>query len=180
VFDRLGIDPFADRFEVTLTAEGTVRGSGGLRIVDENCETGVGGLFACGDVATREWVTGAASGGGAINSSWALSTGQWAGRAAAKLAKRSGRRAAEAARATGRAGLCPTGRARDLSPSEIVREAQREILPYDKGLFRRAATMSASLMRLDGLWDDVREGLAPVGDGAVAAREAAAVVATAR
>lgn len=180
VFDRLGVDPFVDRFEVTLTAEGTVRGSGGLRIVDENCATCVSGLFACGDVATREWVTGAASGGGAINSSWALSSGQWAGRAAAKLAKRSGRRAAEAAHATGRAGLCPTGRARDLSPSEIVREAQREILPYDKNLFRRAATMSASLTRLERLWDAVKEGLAPAGDGAVAAREAAAVVAAAR
>jgi succinate dehydrogenase/fumarate reductase flavoprotein subunit len=180
VFDRLGIDPFADRFEVTLTAEGTIRGSGGLRIVDEDCGTGVGGLFACGDVATREWVTGAASGGGAINSSWALSSGQWAGRAAAKLAKRSGRRAGEGAQAIGRAGLRPTGRARDLSPSEIIREAQGEILPYDKGLFRRAATMSTSLTRLDGLWDAVEEGLAPGGDGAVAAREAAAVVATAR
>jgi flavin-dependent dehydrogenase len=30
-FDRTGIDPFADRFPVTLRLEGTVRGTGGLR-----------------------------------------------------------------------------------------------------------------------------------------------------
>ena len=29
-FDRTGIDPFADRFPVTLRLEGTVRGTGGL------------------------------------------------------------------------------------------------------------------------------------------------------
>ena len=30
VFDRLGIDPFTDLFEITLLAEGTVRGTGGV------------------------------------------------------------------------------------------------------------------------------------------------------
>ena len=37
VFDRLGIDPFTDLFEITLVAEGTVRGTGGVRIAGAGC-----------------------------------------------------------------------------------------------------------------------------------------------
>ena len=179
-FARLGVDPFKDRFEVTLISEGTVRGSGGLHIADEDCGTGVEGLFAAGDVATREHVAGAVSGGGAINSSWALSSGQWAGRAAARLTKALGRRAGAPALAIGEAGLRPRRRAGDIDPREIVRQAQGEMLPYDKNLFRREATLSASLSRLDGLWEHLRDGLSLSGVGAIAAREAAAIVATSR
>ncbi|MGV2384568.1 MAG UNVERIFIED_CONTAM: hypothetical protein LOD86_04795, partial [Thermobifida fusca] len=32
-FDRLGIDPFTQRFPITLLLEGTVRGTGGIRVV---------------------------------------------------------------------------------------------------------------------------------------------------
>ncbi|MHA6764898.1 FAD-dependent oxidoreductase [Streptacidiphilus sp. PAMC 29251] len=46
VFDRLGIDPFTDLFEITLLAERTVRGTGGVRIADEDCATDVPGLYA--------------------------------------------------------------------------------------------------------------------------------------
>ena len=42
-FDRLGIDPFKDKFPVTLRLEGTVRGTGGIKIIDESCATGVPG-----------------------------------------------------------------------------------------------------------------------------------------
>ncbi len=38
-FDRTGIDPFTQRFPITLRLEGTVRGTGGLRIVDDSCAT---------------------------------------------------------------------------------------------------------------------------------------------
>ena len=47
-FDRLGIDPFTQRFPVTLLLEGTVRGTGGMRVVDEDCATSVPGLYAAG------------------------------------------------------------------------------------------------------------------------------------
>jgi succinate dehydrogenase/fumarate reductase flavoprotein subunit len=87
-FDRAGIDPYSERFEVTLHGEGTVRGVGGLRITADDCAVGVPGLYAAGDVASREPVAGATSGGGAQNSAWALSTGQWAGAAAARFAHR--------------------------------------------------------------------------------------------
>jgi succinate dehydrogenase/fumarate reductase flavoprotein subunit len=69
-FVRSGIDPFRDRFPVTLHVEGTIRGTGGLRIVGDDAQTTVPGLFAAGDAASREIVAGASSGGGAQNSSW--------------------------------------------------------------------------------------------------------------
>jgi hypothetical protein len=63
-FERRGVRLFEDRFEVKLFGEGTVRGTGGLRIIDDDCQTTVRGLFAAGDAATRELVVGASSGGG--------------------------------------------------------------------------------------------------------------------
>ena len=42
-FDREGINPFTQKFPVTMRLEGTVRGTGGLRVVDENCATTVPG-----------------------------------------------------------------------------------------------------------------------------------------
>lgn len=57
-FDRQGIDPFKDAFPVTLRLEGTVRGTGGIHITDESCGTGVPGLYAAGDAATRELICG--------------------------------------------------------------------------------------------------------------------------
>ena len=38
-FRRERIDPFTDKFEVTLRGEGMVRGTGGLRVVDDDCQT---------------------------------------------------------------------------------------------------------------------------------------------
>ena len=58
VFDRLGIDPFTDMFKITPLAEGTVRGTGGIRITGNDCSTSVPGLYAAGDTATRELICG--------------------------------------------------------------------------------------------------------------------------
>ncbi|MFE4463092.1 FAD-dependent oxidoreductase, partial [Nocardia tengchongensis] len=66
-FDRRGIDPFTDRFEVDLLAEGTVRGTGGIDVVDDDCATTVPGLYAAGDAATRERICGGFTGGGSHN-----------------------------------------------------------------------------------------------------------------
>ena len=178
-FDRLGVDPFRDRFEVTLTAEGTVRGSGGVRVAGDDCRSTVEGLFVAGDLATRELVAGAVSGGGAVNSSWALSSGQWAGSAAALHALKSAG-ATEAVHPIGEAGLRPRRARKSLDPREIVKAAQAEILPYAKSLFRTGAASAAAAARLDAIWNDVRDGLVGAGDTLAPAREAAAVVATAR
>jgi len=81
-FRRQGIDPFQDLFAIDLVGEGTIRGVGGIRLRGENWQTGVPGLYATGDVASRESVTGPISGGGAVNAAWALSSGCLAAEAA--------------------------------------------------------------------------------------------------
>ncbi|PWC63796.1 hypothetical protein TSH58_23340 [Azospirillum sp. TSH58] len=61
---------------------------------------------------------------------------------------------------------------------------QQEILPLDRNYRRTGAGIAAALERLDGLWEAARDGLAPPAGATprdvVRAREAAALVATAR
>ena len=52
--------------------EGTVRGTGGVRIADVDCATDVPGLYAAGDTATRELICGGFTGGGSHNAAWAI------------------------------------------------------------------------------------------------------------
>ncbi|GGS02919.1 pyridine nucleotide-disulfide oxidoreductase [Streptomyces nojiriensis] len=182
-FDRLGIDPFADRFAVTLLAEGTVRGTGGIRITGDDCATGVPGLYAAGDAATREEICGGFTGGGSHNAAWAISSGSWAGRGAAghALSPRSGRAADRPVTGAGGAGLRPTGRAA-AGPEhrEAVALVQREALPYDKNYLRRGDVLAASLRTLDTAWSQLRAGLHGEGADLVRARQAAAMTAHAR
>ncbi len=178
-FDRLGIDPYRDKFPVTLHAEGTVRGVGGLRVVDEQCQTGVAGLFAAGDTASREAVTGAVSGGGAVNSSWALSSGQWAGQGAARHARRQPRQSG-ASHGLGQVGL-PRDGAGTADSATLVAGIQAQMHPYDKNLFRSGAQLQRSLAALEDLWDRLRgqhAGADP--KSALRWREAAAMLASAR
>jgi succinate dehydrogenase/fumarate reductase flavoprotein subunit len=181
-FDRSGIDPFTERWPVTLRCEGTVRGVGGVRLLDDDCATGVPGLYAAGDAATREPVTGAISGGGGPNSSWAIASGNWAGRAAAMFAARIGVRIADRpVTPLGQAGLRPAGTAReDLDAHEIVRAVREEMLPLDRNFFRREVTLHRSLARLDACWADLQHHGPGDGLAAVKAREAAALTATSR
>ncbi|WP_414505320.1 hypothetical protein [Streptomyces sp. NEAU-L66] len=92
-FDRLGIDPFTERFAITLLAEGTVRGTGGIRLTGDDSTT-VPGLYAAGDAATRELICGGFTGGGSHNAAWAISSGTWAGQGAARYALSFGRHGA--------------------------------------------------------------------------------------
>ncbi|WP_019630153.1 FAD-binding protein [Actinomadura atramentaria] len=172
--DKAGIDPFRDRYPVRMVLEGTVRGTGGLRIVADDCATTVPGLFAAGDVATREPVSGAVSGGGAYNGAWAISSGTWAGAGAARFgAGRARPRAVPA----GRAGLEPGA----LDPAEVVAAVQAEVLPLDRNYFRTRAGLRRSLARLDALWRRVAaEGVAGTGRDRLRARQAAALTAHAR
>jgi len=177
-FDRMRINPFTDRFPITLLLEGTVRGTGGVRVVDEDCSAGVPGLYVAGDVATRELICGGFTGGGSHNSAWAMSSGTWAGTAAARHATALGpaakRRRLEAA---GRAGLRPTGA--DLGTHhEVVRAVQAETHPYDKNYLRRGDVLAGALANLDELW--TYTGAHTRGPDPVGARQAAAMVAHAR
>jgi succinate dehydrogenase/fumarate reductase flavoprotein subunit len=179
-FDRKGVDAYGQRFEVTLHAEGTVRGIGGLRVVDQACQTQVPGLFAAGDAASRELVTGAISGGGAVNSSWALSSGQWAGAGAARLALGAGTRADDLALATGQAGLRPHRGARNVDLPAVVQAVRDELNAYDLNIFRRGPELARSIDRLDDAWTEVSAHARGEGRSAVRAREAAALVAAGR
>lgn len=179
-FQRLGIDTYAERFEVTLHAEGTVRGIGGLRVDDQDCQSAVPGLFVAGDAASRELVTGAISGGGAVNSSWALSSGQWAGAAAARRARSTGARRDDLAIATGQAGLTPRLSARSFDTAGAVQAVRDELNAYDKNIFRRGDVLAASLERLDEVWRELADHGHAEGRAALRLREAAALVAAGR
>jgi succinate dehydrogenase/fumarate reductase flavoprotein subunit len=183
-FDRKGIDPFKDRFEVTLRYEGTVRGAGGLAI-DEGCATTVPGLFAAGDAATRENMVGATSGGGGPNSTWAMASGVWAGRSATEFVRKIGpshhRRVVTAA---GGVGLRPADTVDEtLTAASLIDAVQQEILPLGKTFFRTDAGLRTSLARLESAWQAARARLlvqhAPAAE-LVRAREAVAMLATAR
>ncbi|QJC50811.1 FAD-binding protein [Paenibacillus albicereus] len=184
-FDRRGIDPFREKFPVTLRLEGTVRGTGGIRIADESCGTAVPGLYAAGDAATRELICGGFTGGGSHNAAWAMSSGSFAGEGAARFALRLGAAAAKRALR----GRSSTPLASDGGPDEAasarrteerIRAVQAEVAPYDRNLFRTERGLTESLGRLDGLWREQREAASGFAESGVRAREAAAMTATAR
>lgn len=169
-FHRRGIDPYRQTFPVTLHGEGTIRGIGGVAVEDRDCGTGVPGLFVAGDAATRELVAGAISGGGNINSAWALSSGQWAGAGAARFAALTVARAG--AQGIGAAGLRGDGTGAVDAPA-VLALVRRAMLDYDRVLFRHEAPMRQDLAQLNAAWRDI------VASGA-GLRELAAMVASAR
>ena len=173
VFRRLGLDPFVEKFPIALVAEGTIRGVGGLVVETDDCETSTPGLFAAGDAASRELVTGAISGGGAVNSAWALSSGIWSGQAAARRAKQ---RASGPIERTGQAGLRPQQAAKALDTAAFAATVRAQAAGFSTTFFRDDASLGRALQVLDGQWDEIRNGLA----GGYRAREAAALTATAR
>ncbi|MBN3960485.1 FAD-binding protein [Nostoc sp. NMS8] len=161
-YKKAGIDPYTERVPVTLVLEGTVRGTGGIRLTDDSCGTKVPGLYAAGDAASREFLAGLASGGGGPNAAWAISTGQWAGVGAAVFAKSLGAHVNErVARPTGQAGLrSPQA---DKTPSSasfdseaIVRGIQNEMFPLEKNHFRSEQQLLDSLSKLEKLWEQVQ------------------------
>jgi len=180
-FDRAGIDPLTQRFPVTLRLEGTVRGTGGIRIADEGCGTSVPGLYAAGDAATRELICGGFTGGGSHNAAWAISSGFWAGQSAARHAKSLGTAAAKRTpRSAGRATL-EASSGRLLDPEALVRDVQAEVFPYERNLFRTERGLVDALGRLDRLWTDVQIARPEqIARSVIRGREAAAMLATAR
>lgn len=180
-FDRAGIDPFTQRFPVTLRLEGTVRGTGGIRIVDETCATSVRGLYAAGDAATRELICGGFTGGGSHNAAWAISSGYWSGQSAVAYTQSLGEKATQRqVRGVGEAIInSRTENPQTLATDEVIQAVQAEVFPYDRNLFRTDKGLSESLTRLDYLWQEVRDSQVEKNQ-LVRAREAAAMIATAR
>lgn len=177
-FDRAGIDPFRQRFPVMLRLDGTVRGTGGLRLTDETCATTVPGLYAAGDAATRQLVCGGFTGGDGHNAGWAMSSGFWAGAGAADYARQSVR-VASRLYVSGGVALNDNGGA-EFDPKYVTRAVQAEVFPYNKNYFRSAEGLTASLDQLDALWKAVRGAGRSAMERVVKAREAAAMLATSR
>jgi succinate dehydrogenase/fumarate reductase flavoprotein subunit len=178
-FDRAGLDPFSDRFPVTLRLEGTVRGTGGLRLAGSDCATGVAGLYAAGDAATREPICGGFTGGGSHNAAWALSSGFWAGAGAAGFARAHQHSPRRLALRAGRAGL-QGGGTQHTDSEALVRAVQAEVFPYHRNWFRRGDLLEDSLTRLDALWERLRQAAPADRTQALRTREAAAMLATSR
>ena len=157
-FKKAGIDPYTERVPVTLVYEGTVRGTGGIRIVNDSCGTKVPGLYAAGDAASREFLAGLASGGGGPNAAWAISTGQWAGEGAAAFAKSLGAHVHErVARPAGQVGLRSESSTTATFDSEaIARGVQDEMFPLEKNHFRSEQGLLDSLAKLEKLWEQVQ------------------------
>lgn len=180
-FDRRGIDPLTQHFPVTLRLEGTVRGTGGIRIVADDCSTSVPGLYAAGDAATRELICGGFTGGGSHNAAWAMSSGSWAGQGALEHARELGARAGQrSGEPAGRATLRPGHAAAQLDPDAVVSAVQAEVFPYERNLFRSDLGLTQSLERLQALWREAQARPAQNARDVVRGREAAAMVATAR
>lgn len=181
-FDRAGINPFTDRFPVTLLLEGTVRGTGGVHVAGDNGETSVPGLYVAGDAATRELICGGFTGGGSHNAAWAMSSGVWAGRAAALHATALGARARNrAVSGAGGAALRPAGTpGRPDGYQDVLRAVREQVHPYDKNYLRHADRLTPALEALNDTWDQVRSNLYARDGDAVRARSAAAMIAHAR
>jgi len=180
-FDRRGIDPLTQHFPVTLRLEGTVRGTGGIRIASEACGTSVPGLFAAGDAATRELICGGFTGGGSHNAAWAMSSGYWSGQGAAAHAQQLGEHAhARTAVPAGRASLRPDRDAHTLDPEALTRAVQDEVFPYERNLFRTDKQLTESLARLDSLWQEAQARPAQNARDVLRGRESAAMTAIAR
>jgi succinate dehydrogenase/fumarate reductase flavoprotein subunit len=182
-FDKIGLDPFKERFQITLLLEGTVRGTGGIRIAGRDCETTVPGLFAAGDAATRELNCGGFTGGAGPNMTWAIGSGNIAGRAAADFAKLEGSGAHDRkVEPVGRAGLTTQSDSQvPFDAGQVIQAVQEEVFPYDKNIFRTEEGLLKSLGKLEQLWKTVQG--TPDQNTAqklIRSREAAALVATAR
>ncbi|CAG4900657.1 FAD-dependent oxidoreductase [Paraburkholderia saeva] len=146
-FDRMGIDPFRQRFPVGLRLEGTVRGTGGIRLAHTDCSTDVPGLYAAGDAASREVIVGGRSGGGSPNAAWAIATGAWAGEAASGFASR--QRRVASSRGVDAAGW-PAYEELAIADPATAREALRsDVLPPQVNLFRNEARLVQATKTLD-------------------------------
>lgn len=170
-FDRLGINPFTDRFEVTLVTEGTIRGTGGVRIAGNDCATDIPGLYAAGDTATRELIAGAWTGGGSHNAAWAASSGCWAGRGAADFARRRGAHASR---------LAEVGDHGAAEHRDVVTQVRKLVMPYEINYLRHRDRLVPALGQLDALWTASRTPRPLAGEEILRAREASAMLAHSR
>ncbi|MEV5650337.1 FAD-binding protein [Nocardia sp. NPDC052254] len=163
------------RVRVRAVLQGTVRGSGGLRLTGFDCATTVPGLYAAGDIATRESITGAVGGFAGHNGGWAIASGVWAGTSAVRFAHRRGR--IGAMRAIPGAGLSPR---LGVDPRAVIGLVQEHTLPMRRSYWRSAGSLRDSIGELDAIWPVTAYDLGGSGADRIRARQAAALLAVAR
>jgi succinate dehydrogenase/fumarate reductase flavoprotein subunit len=108
-----------------------------------------------------------------------MSSGAWAGQGAADYAKQAGPAARGLAARAGTAALRERA-GRPFAPTELARAVQDEVFPYELNYFREAGRLGGSLQRLDALWAEVSSADAATEADVLRAREATAMLATAR
>lgn len=172
---RQGAVDTVGRIPVRPVLEGTVCGTGGIRVAAEDCATTVPGLFGAGDVTTREAITGAVSGFGGQGGAWAVASGVWAGAGAARFARGAG--TARAATAVPGAGLHDQAR---IDPRAVVGLVQEHTLPLRRSYWRSAGSLRDSIAELDAMWPGALFELGGRGADLLRARQAAALLAVAR
>ncbi|MFC3964822.1 FAD-dependent oxidoreductase [Nocardia jiangsuensis] len=154
---------------------GTVLGSGGLVTAGDGATT-VPGLFAAGDVTSREGVVGA---GGGHGGAWAIASGVWAGSGAAVFAGVGGPVPVRVPQESGAvpAGLRAVCR---FDPRAVVGSVREHTVPPRRSYWRSAGTLRDTVAELDGLWPAARFELGGSGAGALRSRQAVALLAAAR
>ncbi|MBF6299443.1 FAD-binding protein [Nocardia amamiensis] len=170
-----GMPDQARRVPLRAVLGGTVRGTGGLRVTGADCATTVAGLFAAGDVASRESITGAVSGLSGLSGAWAIASGVWAGAGAAKFSRSADRRAP--AQEMPGAGLGAVAR---IDPRAVVGLVQEHTLPLRRSYWRSAGSLRDSIRELDAMWPGAEFDLGGSGVDRLRARQAAALLAVAR
>lgn len=170
-----GLVDHTGRVPLRAVLEGTVRGTGGLRVANHDCATTIGGLFGAGDVTTRELITGAVSGFGGQGGAWAIASGVWAGAGAARYARAADLRSP--VREVPGAGLSEVSR---IDPRAVVGLVQEHTLPLRRSYWRSAGSLVDSIGELDSMWPGAEFDLGGTGLDRLRARQAAALLAVAR
>ena len=166
-YDRLGIDPFRDLFRVTLRAEGTVRGTGGIRVISSELRAPMSpaSMSPATRPAARTLLAPRPAAARSIPPGRSPS-GWWAGKGASGYAKRRGgpRRSARFSSPLGTAGLRPAGTPRPIDTASGDRGRPR------RGDPAREELSSATAPRLEASLRTARGALARGAGASRAAR----------
>ena len=179
-FQRVGIDPFTEKFPIELRYEGLIRSVGGI-VIDDEGNTGVNGLFAVGDVTERSKMTGAAMSGAGPAIAWCLVSAKTAGKHAAAWALERPVNPQQTLHGLGGVGLRPHKASKRFHGAEVLQTVQAHILPIENSVFRSQNQIQQSLSTLNALWQEQQQQLTPQNlPDALLAREAAAMLLDAR
>lgn len=166
-FDKMGINPFEDWWEVDFIQEGTMRTGGGILINNiETCSTGLPGLYSAGDAACRTPIIGATL----ISESyvtWAVSSGKIAGKNAAIYAKENPSKNKKLYY-LGSAGINQDNK---FDEKQLTIQVQKEFLPRFGPM--TSDKVSSRYNRIENLWGQVKNAS---GSDPIKSRETASMI----